>query len=526
MNNSKSNLILKRIGLIPLLLLFSLFVNCSEEEIISVGDAEKAAQTLPEKFSTKATAGIGNGVNLQPSYYNSGNVEIGWDLMGNYSGIQSVRIEIEPDRVTQGARWISEAHAHGYQVIATYHEADQLGEDNTSYLNAAATWWVQNYATLSASGSITVNLMNEWGSHDISTSAFASAYNSAISTVRQVYSGMIIIDIPGYGQETHTAADAVNSISDSNIALSTHIYPSAYNVKQNHWLTNADLDYLGNAGVPCLVGEFGSGNTGDANWSALVDHAKSKGWTIMGWAWNGDGGDMNMASPKWADNANATSYTASSYMSTIIDKLGGGSSGGGSGGTGGGTGGGDTGSGNISVRAKGVVGDEQMQVQVNGSTVGTFTLSTSYQNYSVSGSGTVRVEFTNDQGDRDIQVDYITVDGTTFQAEDQQTNTAVWQDGSCGGSYSEWMHCGGYIEFGSNTTPPDPDPDPVPDPDPTPTGDCGGLPTWNASTAYTAAGTEVVYNGVRYSNNWYTQNQNPEQNSGQWQVWNNLGSCN
>ena len=57
------------------------------------------------------------------------------------------------------------------------------------------------------------------------------------------------------------------------------------------------------------------------------------------------------------------------------------------------------------------------------------------------------MEFTNDGGDRDVQVDYIEVNGAIWQAEDQSTNTGVWQDGSCGGSYSEWMHCGGYIGF-------------------------------------------------------------------------------
>ena len=51
--------------------------------------------------------------------------------------------------------------------------------------------------------------MNEWGSHTISSASYASAYNSAISIVRTVYSGSIIIDIPGWGQETYTAAVAL-----------------------------------------------------------------------------------------------------------------------------------------------------------------------------------------------------------------------------------------------------------------------------------------------------------------------------
>ena len=37
-----------------------------------------------------------NGVNLQPSYYNSGNVDFAWSLMNSNTAIKAVRIEIEP----------------------------------------------------------------------------------------------------------------------------------------------------------------------------------------------------------------------------------------------------------------------------------------------------------------------------------------------------------------------------------------------------------------------------------------------
>ena len=54
---------------------------------------------------------------------------------------------------------------------------------------------------------------------------------------------------------------------------------------------------------------------------------------------------------------------------------------------------------------------------------------------------------------------------------------------------------------------------------------CSGLPVWNAATAYPNAGTQVQYNGKIYQNNWYTHNQNPEQNSGPWQAWTLIGNC-
>jgi hypothetical protein len=127
-----------------------------------------------------------------------------------------------------------------------------------------------------------------------------------------------------------------------------------------------------------------------------------------------------------------------------------------------------SGSNTIVVRARGTNGSEQIRLSVGGSTVQTWTLSTGMSNYSAStnNSGGITVEFINDQSGFDVQVDYITVNGSTRQAEDQSTNTGVYQNSSCGGSNSEWMHCDGYIGFGdvsggTSTPPPSDDPPPT-----------------------------------------------------------------
>jgi endo-1,4-beta-xylanase len=104
------------------------------------------------------------------------------------------------------------------------------------------------------------------------------------------------------------------------------------------------------------------------------------------------------------------------------------------------------------VRARGTNGSESVSLRVNNSTVATWTLTTSMQNYSASTtlSGGITLHFTNDASGRDVQVDYIQVNGTTRQAESQSTNTGYFANGSCGGgSNSEWMHCNGYIGFGN-----------------------------------------------------------------------------
>lgn len=286
---------------------------------------DKPADETPTAPIVKVadTAFLSNGINLQPSYYNNGNVDFAWSLMQQQTRIRSVRINVEPfTAIAQAASWVSAAKAHGYQVVVCYHKATVLASDDPAELIAAANWWKANYAALG--GGITVNLINEWGSHNISAAAYADAYNKSIAIVRTVYSGPIIIDIPGYGQETYTAYQAIKTstpvIADANIVLSTHIYPGSYNQGRNHTFQKSDMDDMVNTGKTCIVGEFGTG-TGNCDWSGCVDYAKSKHWTVQAWAWNGDGNDLNMVAPSWAVNATASTFTLSPYFTAVYAKL-------------------------------------------------------------------------------------------------------------------------------------------------------------------------------------------------------------
>jgi hypothetical protein len=66
----------------------------------------------------------------------------------------------------------------------------------------------------------------------------------------------------------------------------------------------------------------------------------------------------------------------------------------------------------------------------------------------------------------------------------------------------------------------------TPAPTPPPQGnDCSYVPEWSATEIYDTEGTQVQYNGDLYENNWYTQNDNPEENSGVNQVWTLIGPC-
>ncbi len=304
------------------------FAGCSKKKVTTMPQDTTTNNPPPpaDTVQTQAT-GIGNGVNLQPSYYNGGNVDFAWALMKQNDKIKTVRIEIEPSvDISLAKSWIQQAKDNGYEVIATYHKYTVLGSDNVNDLLDGANWWKNNYSSLSAAGSFTINLMNEWSDHNISSNAYADAYNNAIAIVRQVYSGPIVIDCPGWGQETATAAAAVKGtngtkILDTNIILSVHIYPGAWNQVKNHFLQNGDIDELASTGRKCMVGEFGNGTSGSADWSGLVAHAKSKGWAVLAWCWNGDGGAMNMVSPAWSSNATASVFEVSSYFNVVYALL-------------------------------------------------------------------------------------------------------------------------------------------------------------------------------------------------------------
>lgn len=112
-----------------------------------------------------------------------------------------------------------------------------------------------------------------------------------------------------------------------------------------------------------------------------------------------------------------------------------------------------SGSKTIVVRAKGVAGGESISLKVNNTTVQTWTLTTTMTNYTAttSLSGGTLVQYTNDATGRDVQVDYISVNGTIRQSEAQTTNTGVYQNGACGGGsgLSEWLNCNGYIGYGN-----------------------------------------------------------------------------
>jgi len=187
-------------------------------------------------------------------------------------------------------------------------------------------------------------------------------------------------------------------------------------------------------------------STGSNHTITFANHANA--WRNCGY---GLGSDMSPAAILLTE-----SYSGGNgYVNATVWSAGSSSGGGGGGGsttttTSGGGGGG--GSCLMELRARSTDGQGKVRLVVNGKTVGDWTLGTSMSTKSVrlwSSKGDCYVEFYNDASGRDVQVDYLRVCGSTRQAENQSYNTAVWQNGSCGGSNSEWMHCNGILGFGN-----------------------------------------------------------------------------
>jgi chitinase len=74
------------------------------------------------------------------------------------------------------------------------------------------------------------------------------------------------------------------------------------------------------------------------------------------------------------------------------------------------------------------------------------------------------------------------------------------------------------------TPAPTPTPGPTPTPTPNPGTGCSGIPTWTATAIFTG-GQRASLNGFIYEAKWWTQNQNPETNSGGDGPWRPIGPC-
>lgn len=299
-------------------------------------------------LSTTALAQIG-GVNLQPSYTNGGNVDIGWGLMKAQTKIKAVRIEIDTGafgfNLDAHSRIIKEAidQANITKVVITYHDKSCLGCDDATKLQNGARFFVNNRTKLYLGNpKIRINLFNEWGSHNISSTNWANQINAAVKIIRDAgISDRLIADVPGLGQGAIRGANGIKQVTDTRVVPSMHLYSTCYDAGAKvdseliaAGLTAADKDdgwgrcktkymqALVRSGRGFFMGEFGTRQAGDkiseAFYKDIITAGKSYG-DIYAWAWNGDGGDMNMASPTFQPYVvnSPKTYSKSGYFNEV-----------------------------------------------------------------------------------------------------------------------------------------------------------------------------------------------------------------
>jgi len=107
-----------------------------------------------------------------------------------------------------------------------------------------------------------------------------------------------------------------------------------------------------------------------------------------------------------------------------------------------------TGSCDFTIRALGNCGSEQIQLRLDGVTVATYTLTSSFQEYNYSGYDGEEVSIyfgdgNNNGCDLNARIDYIQINGELYQTETSATHSNT----SC--NSGEWMWCAGNVNFGS-----------------------------------------------------------------------------
>ncbi len=110
----------------------------------------------------------------------------------------------------------------------------------------------------------------------------------------------------------------------------------------------------------------------------------------------------------------------------------------------------------VSIRAHGKSGAETVDLQINNEFVASYKLSQVMEsyNYRVPETTTVtklRVYFRNDGPGRDVNVDYVAIDGKRHQSEARTTwSTGDYINGRCStgnNSKSPWLYCNGYFKY-------------------------------------------------------------------------------
>ena len=110
----------------------------------------------------------------------------------------------------------------------------------------------------------------------------------------------------------------------------------------------------------------------------------------------------------------------------------------------------------VVVRALGRSGNEVMQLRIDGNAVESWTVNTTWEEFTVTvpdaaAIDMLEVQYVNDASGRDLRVDYVELAGDRYQSESPNTYSLGTHVGTSGcaerASSSEWLHCSGWFRY-------------------------------------------------------------------------------
>ncbi|MCL6601547.1 MAG: glycoside hydrolase family 5 protein [Paenibacillus sp.] len=209
-------------------------------------------------------------------------VRIVWNLNGSASRLQQI---------------VDRCKALGLVAMIELH--DGTGSDSATLLNQMAQYFTRSDIKpilTSNEKYVLVNIANEWGSANLSDTAWRDAYKTAISTLRNGgIHNTIVVDASGWGQNSSPIKAYGKALlthdPDQNTMFSIHMYGSWNDSSR----IGTELQAIKNLGLAVLIGEFGynynNGNNNlgsQVNAQEVMNQAQSKGIGYFAWSWTGN----------------------------------------------------------------------------------------------------------------------------------------------------------------------------------------------------------------------------------------------
>jgi mannan endo-1,4-beta-mannosidase len=182
--------------------------------------------------------------------------------------------------------------------VLEVHDTTGFGEQSAAAsLDQAASYWIGVASALQGQENhVVINLGNEpFGNNQQVSATWATATSSAITRLRNAgLDHLIMADAPMWGQDWQNimrtnAASVFNADPDRNTVFSVHMY-GVYDTAAE---INAYFDAFRTAGLPLVVGEFGSNHSdGNPDEDTIMAEAQTRGLGYIGWSWSGNSGGV------------------------------------------------------------------------------------------------------------------------------------------------------------------------------------------------------------------------------------------